>query len=129
MRIIFFDGHCNLCNGFVDWLIRHDHEKIFQYSSLQGKKIGEFKLPAPLANQDTVIYFRYGVFYSKAQAVVNILEDLGGRWAIIGSIISLMPNSMSNFFYDILARFRYFFFGHSQSCRVPTLKEKERFLD
>ncbi len=29
--IIAFDGVCNLCEGFVQWLVKRDKEKFFRY--------------------------------------------------------------------------------------------------
>ena len=35
-NLILFDGVCNLCNGFVQFVIRHDKKKKFKFSSLQS---------------------------------------------------------------------------------------------
>jgi GTPase involved in cell partitioning and DNA repair len=34
--ILFFDGVCNLCNSWVDFLVRRDKRKQFRYAPLQG---------------------------------------------------------------------------------------------
>ena len=39
--IILFDGVCNLCNGFVNFLIPRDEENRFQFGSLQSDKVKE----------------------------------------------------------------------------------------
>lgn len=129
MRIIFFDGHCNLCNNFVDWLIKKDSESIFLYSSLQGKKIQEVKLPDNLRGQDSIVYFRHGVYFIRSQAVVNILEDLGGIYSIAAFFINLMPKRIADWGYSIVARFRYKIFGMRDTCRIPTSEERKKFLD
>jgi len=34
--VILFDGVCNLCNGMVQFVIRHDPKKYFHFASLQS---------------------------------------------------------------------------------------------
>ena len=36
MALILFDGVCNLCNGFVQFVIRHDSEGRFRFAALQS---------------------------------------------------------------------------------------------
>ena len=40
-NIVFFDGYCMLCNGFVDFLITIDTNNHLKFSSLQGKTAQE----------------------------------------------------------------------------------------
>jgi predicted DCC family thiol-disulfide oxidoreductase YuxK len=35
-RLIFFDGVCNLCNGFVQFVIERDPEARFRFAPLQS---------------------------------------------------------------------------------------------
>ena len=37
-KIILFDGYCNLCNSFVNKIIRLDSDERFLFAPLQGKK-------------------------------------------------------------------------------------------
>ena len=34
--VILFDGVCNLCNGFVQFLIHHDQASRFRFAALQS---------------------------------------------------------------------------------------------
>ncbi len=34
--IIFFDGNCNLCNGFVQFVLKNETEPTFLFCSLQS---------------------------------------------------------------------------------------------
>ena len=36
-KIILFDGVCNLCNGAINFIIKHDPKSIFSFASLQGE--------------------------------------------------------------------------------------------
>ena len=36
LRLILFDGVCNLCNGTVQFIISHDPDAQFSFTSLQS---------------------------------------------------------------------------------------------
>jgi len=128
VKIIFFDGYCNLCNGFIDFLIKRDQRNIFHYSSLQSKIASE-KLPATLiANIDTVVYQQEDKIFLRSEAIVQILKDLGGVWKTVGVVLSLLPSLISDGVYRSIASNRYRIFGKKDSCRLPTEHEKKRFL-
>ena len=35
--IVVFDAQCLLCNGWVHFLLKHDHRGVFQFASIQGE--------------------------------------------------------------------------------------------
>lgn len=39
--VILFDGICNLCNGFVQFVIKRDKAKLFHFGSLQSGRAME----------------------------------------------------------------------------------------
>ena len=44
MKILLFDGHCNLCNSWVQFVVKRDPSKKIQFAPLQsiaGKQILE----------------------------------------------------------------------------------------
>ena len=130
MKIVFFDGTCNLCNGFVDWLIRHDRKDTFQFASLQGTSAFAL-LPKEFRHRTedltTVLYFRDAVVAMKSTAVLLILQDLGGPWKFL-RIFQFMPLFLRDLIYDQVAQYRYQIFGKRQTCRVPTEQERGRIL-
>lgn len=128
MKILFFDGFCSICNGVVDWSLKHDHRQIVQFASLQGKTAHQ-KLPQSyLSSIETVIYLRNGKIYERSDAILFLLKDLGG-WTSFLSKLRIIPRSFRDFFYKIIARNRYIFFKKREVCRLPTPTEKERLLD
>jgi hypothetical protein len=40
-KIIFYDGHCNLCNGFVNAIIKLDKKNIFLFKKGDIVSIGK----------------------------------------------------------------------------------------
>lgn len=50
MKVLFFDGHCNLCNHTVNWLVKIDQRKRIQFASLQGSTAKELLLKTGLVS-------------------------------------------------------------------------------
>jgi len=40
--VIVFDGTCVLCNGWVDFLLRHDRAGRYRFAAMQGATNGDF---------------------------------------------------------------------------------------
>lgn len=133
-NIIFFDGVCSLCNGFIDFLIKRDTHRRLRYAPLQGFTATE-RLPmtrVKIAKSDgpsfsSVVYLKNGVMLSQSAAVIEILSDLGGMWRLV-SVLKFIPGSIRDAGYTFIATRRYKWFGKREACRVPTKQERSLFL-
>ena len=129
-KIIYFDGVCNLCNGTVRFMLKHDKKKKFEFSSLQSSfaRKNLANLNAQHTNFNTVVYQKDHKLYTKSQAVLHILQDLGGIWALL-SFFKIIPRSWRDRLYDFIANHRYHWFGKKDRCMVPTKEYQSRFLE
>ncbi len=128
MKIIFFDGYCNLCNGFVDWLIRMDRAKIFKFASLQGETAkGLLSQSTPSVEVETVVFLMDGVRLERSTAVLNIFICLGGPWKL-ARILLFIPPVIRDGIYRVIAKYRFLIFGKRNTCRLPTAEEKDQLL-
>lgn len=128
-NIIFFDGYCSLCNGFIDFIIRRDKKHFFHISSLQGKAAQIVLSEADINQLSTVILLNaQGKKFYKSKAVFEILLALGGLHRAL-VVFKILPRFVTDFIYDVVAKNRYRIFGKVQSCRVPTAEERTYFLD
>jgi len=127
--LILFDGICNLCSGWVLFLIRRDKKKKFRFASLQSDSGRNRLIVAglPVDAMDTVIYIRQEQYFYESTAVLEILNDLGGIWKTT-NIFRLLPKAMRDFLYRFIARNRFKLFGRSSICLIPTREIKDRFL-
>ena len=128
-NLLLFDGVCNLCNGFVQFVILHDKKKKFKFSSLQSSfsqaLIAE-NYPE-LKEMKTIAYITNGEMMVRSTAALYILKDLGGIFSLtFGAMI--IPAFIRDFFYNWLSARRYKFFGKSAVCMVPTAELRERFF-
>ena len=126
-RVVLFDGVCGLCNAWVDFIMKRDPKGVFKFAPLQGEYASQVA-PEQASELKSIVYLRSGQKYTKSGAVLRILKDLGGIWQA-GWIFWLIPFFIRDFFYGLIARNRYRIFGKKENCRIPTPKEKVRFLD
>jgi predicted DCC family thiol-disulfide oxidoreductase YuxK len=130
-RVVFFDGVCNLCNGFVDFLIQRDRERGLMFASLQSQPGQAVSRAVPAAVPDTY----YSVFlldtdgqiYERSDAILKTLESLGGKYRLV-RVLWLVPRPLRDIVYRAVSRWRYHIFGMRQSCRIPTAQERATFV-
>ncbi|WP_022835459.1 thiol-disulfide oxidoreductase DCC family protein [Salisaeta longa] len=128
--IVLFDGVCNLCNGAVDFVMRHDAHERFRFASLQSE-VGEtllqaYNLPATL---DSLVVIADGRAYTQSEAVLRIVRDLSWPGApVLAVLLGLIPKPVRDAVYRWVAAQRYDWFGTRDTCRVPTPEERARFV-
>ncbi|TRX35773.1 DUF393 domain-containing protein [Flavobacterium sp. ZT3R18] len=129
-KIILFDGVCNLCNSAVQFVIKHDKDDVFRFVALQselGKEILEY-IGIDSKNTDSIVLYEPGVsYYYKSDAALQIAKSLGGLCSM-GLIFKIIPTGIRNQLYDYIARNRYKWYGKKESCMLPTLESKAKFL-
>ena len=128
--IIFFDGVCNLCNGFVQFIIRHDKRGIFKFASLQSDYAAS--LPAlsdKVGNSLSTVVLQDGDrYYIKSAAALRISRMLGFPFSV-AYVFIIVPSPLRDAVYDWVANNRYAWFGKRDACWLPTPELKSRFLD
>lgn len=113
--IIYYDGVCNLCFGFVSIVNRFAKSGTFLFQPLQ-----ESEYKATTASFDTVIVKTMeGKLLYKADAVRFILKNMPLPFRFLNFFISIFPIRFQNTIYDYIARNRYQWFGKSVTCRLP----------
>ena len=127
-RIVFFDGLCPFCHFWVQFLLKRDHNKQFFFAPLQGETAHEL-LSSELMSVDTIVLLEdRKKIYTKSNAILRIIKILGG-FRMILFIFKLLPISIRNFFYDIMARNRFVLRKPLENCPVPKPDVASRFLD
>lgn len=80
-HIVFFDGDCGVCNFWVQWILKRDHNNRFLFASLQSDFgqtfLSERKLNTEVFN--TLYLWKPNHYYlEKSNAVLQIANILGG---------------------------------------------------
>jgi predicted DCC family thiol-disulfide oxidoreductase YuxK len=130
--LLLFDGVCNLCNGFVTFVIDRDPAAVFRFASLQSQA-GQAALLAhgrsvPSGDPETIILVEDGRVYERSTAVLRAARRLKGPFKLLYAFV-FVPRALRDAVYGWIARHRYGWFGRSDSCRVPTPALRARFLD
>jgi predicted DCC family thiol-disulfide oxidoreductase YuxK len=127
--IILFDGHCNLCNASVQFVIRRDRRGRFKFAALQSeagrallKKAGGGEVTL-----DSVLLIADGKVYQRSAAALRIARRLDGCWPALFVFI-IIPPPLRDCIYTWIARNRYRWFGRREECMVPTEELKGRFI-
>lgn len=128
-HILLFDGVCNLCNGFVKFVIKRDRKAKFQFAALQSESAKEILKKFSLLTDDfeSFVYISDGRCYLKSSAALHVAKDLGGFWRLF-YIFIIIPKFMRDFLYSLIAKTRYKIFGKRDACMVPAPDMKQRFL-
>jgi predicted DCC family thiol-disulfide oxidoreductase YuxK len=127
--IILFDGVCNFCNHWVNFAIKRDKKKKLRFTPLQGETAKRL-LPRYHINPtslSSVVFIDNEKAYTQSSAALRICKHLDGGWKLLYGLI-IVPKFIRDFFYNIIARNRYRWFGKKESCMMPPADWKERFL-
>jgi predicted DCC family thiol-disulfide oxidoreductase YuxK len=127
--ILLFDGVCNLCNGFVQFIILRDPQAKFRFAALQSEVGQQLLQKAKMSTSEinTVVLYEKGKFYTHSDVPLRIARHLGGWW-ILFTIFKIIPKFLRDSIYNWIARNRYRWFGKQESCMMPTPELKARFL-
>lgn len=124
--LVFFDGVCHLCNGFVDFVLRHDSSLRIQFAPLQGETAARFLGPDQRQALSTVFVRSGDVLLEKSDAILKVLGELPRwRWT---RVFRAVPRPLRDLIYDLVARRRYAWFGERETCRLPTPAERSRLF-
>ncbi|ARS40829.1 thiol-disulfide oxidoreductase [Sphingobacteriaceae bacterium GW460-11-11-14-LB5] len=127
--IIFFDGVCNLCNASVQFVIAHDKKDQFKFTALQGDYAKEVlsKFNDDPQQLNTILLLQEGRLYTKSSAALRVAGKLNGLIPLL-YVFLLVPKFIRDWFYDIIAKNRYQWWGRQESCWVPTPELKSKFI-
>ncbi len=126
-KIVFFDGVCVMCNGLVDFVLKHDHKQLFRFAPLQGET-ARAKIPELASDLSTIVLIDEHGIATESDAIIGILRALGGFFRM-ATILKIVPKAMRDRTYRYVAQNRYRWFGKHESCRLPSKEERARILD
>jgi len=127
--IVLFDGVCNLCNGSVQFIIRHDRQGRFRFASLQSP-VGQdlqTRFGMDPGRLDSVLLVEGDRWYQESDAALRIARGMSGAWKAL-AVFRVIPRPIRDAVYRLIARNRYRWFGKQETCWLPTPELRGRFL-
>ncbi|MBK3518179.1 thiol-disulfide oxidoreductase DCC family protein [Carboxylicivirga marina] len=103
LPIIYYDGQCGFCLGFVSFLRKHsraDRKVNFIPFQLVSRSIG-----------DELLLIHHSKTQMAGEAAISLLYLTGGLWTIAAILAKLIPKKILNKLYYKFARNRYRWFG------------------
>lgn len=127
--IIVFDGVCVLCNGWVRFLLRHDHAGRYRFVAMQGGTGRRLLAAHGLDPRDpsSFLLIEGERSWRDTDAIRRVVAGLGGAWRFAHAL-TLLPRPLRDALYRLVARNRYRLFGMT-TCHVPDAAERWRFID
>ena len=130
MPILLFDGHCNLCNAWVQFIVKRDSAGTIRFASLQSgagrRLLEEHKIDENYI--ESLVFFEEERFSVSSTAALRTLSYLDG-WQKHLIFLAVIPRSLRDLVYRFIARNRYMWFGRRKQCMVPTAELSQRFLE
>lgn len=138
--LVIFDGHCGLCNRSARWFLRRDRFDRLRFVSSGSPKVADLLArhgidPSEAVGDTGSIVVAQALdtpaehLLIRSEAVLAILQQLPDPWwPAIGATLRLIPRSIRDFGYRLIAYFRYRIWGRSDTCPIPTAEERMRFL-
>lgn len=127
-NIILFDGVCNLCEASVQFIIKHDAKSYFHFTSQTSTKGQELWNAYKLGEIDTIVLISNNQAYTHSDAALEICKNLDGFYKYL-YVFRFLPKVFRDAAYRLVAKKRYKIFGKKESCMVPSVELKDRFLD
>jgi predicted DCC family thiol-disulfide oxidoreductase YuxK len=128
--VVLFDGVCNLCNGSVQFILKHDPKGYFKFAALQSTAGAEILKYFNLSTTDfdTFVFVERGKPYLRSSAALRVARGLSGLWPLLYAFV-IIPAPLRDLGYRWVARNRYRWFGKRDTCMIPSPELKARFLD
>lgn len=143
--ILLYDGVCGLCNRVVRFVVKRDPKGTFRFAALQsavairvlsahGENPQELDTFYILLNHDlegsnTSPDVGKESLLSRSDAVSFVLIELGGFWRLLGNLHRIWPRFARDRVYRLVAGNRYRIFGRYETCPLPSVATRARFLE
>ena len=125
---VLFDGVCNVCNYWVQFIIKRDPKAYFHFASLQSTEAQTLlEKHNQTATLDSIVLLQNGKVYTESTAILQITKKLTGLWKLL-SVFLFVPKFIRDAAYRWFAKNRYRWFGQQESCMIPTPEVRQRFL-
>ena len=118
--IIVYDGHCNLCNRSLQFVLRHSARGQFTFISFQSEQ-GQVicdHFGIEFDESTSMLVIEAGELHTESRAWQKILGRLSLRYRILALLMRILPTGLNDRVYRFIGARRYRWFGRSAECRL-----------
>jgi predicted DCC family thiol-disulfide oxidoreductase YuxK len=134
-HLVLFDGGCGLCVRVNKFILARDRNARFDFASLQsdtGRAMATRfgRNPEALTTFFVVVNYRQheATLLDRSDAALFVAARLTPPWPLLRAL-RFVPRRLRDRAYDVVARYRYRFFGSSDVCAIPDPATAARFID
>eukprot|EP00930_Biecheleria_cincta_P053610 TRINITY_DN39202_c0_g1_i1.p2 TRINITY_DN39202_c0_g1~~TRINITY_DN39202_c0_g1_i1.p2 ORF type:complete len:181 (+),score=22.63 TRINITY_DN39202_c0_g1_i1:10-552(+) len=131
---LFFDGVCNLCDGFVNFVYAGDSRGRVRFGALQKHQellerygAGRYTEGGEEA-MTTVVVIQGSEVFVRSSAALRVLAVMDQPWRTLAAF-HFIPVPVRDYLYSVVGRNRYALFGKKEQCMSPSGDFKKRFLE
>ena len=118
-----------MCIWSARFIISRDNNNFFLLTSNQSKLgarlIEEHKID--VKKNDSIFLVANNKVLMRSSAFFFIISHLKTSWKIL-LLFYPLPRFLTDFFYNIIAKYRYAFFGKRKKCILPNELTKTKFI-
>ncbi len=116
--IVRFDGECLMCSRSIRFIADEDRAGLVRFKALESA--GE---------PETMLVETGGRVLDRSDAVLAILDALGGHWRALALAGRLLPRPLRDALYRFVAKRRYRWFGKGDACALPSEALRKRMVE
>ena len=126
--MLVYDGSCGFCARSVQFILRHERRHDLLFVPRDSQLGQELRRHFHLEAVESMLWIDGDHVAIESSAVLRAARYLGGFWAALAAIGSIVPAAIRNWAYRLIARNRKRLMPSAASCLVPTAEQRERFL-
>jgi predicted DCC family thiol-disulfide oxidoreductase YuxK len=120
LSVLFYDGGCPMCCGWVGWLLRWDRCGLLRFCPLDsalGRRCFEI-CGLSHAQPDSLLLIHGSCFATGFVAVRLALVEMGGAASLLGMGLNLVPRWLGDWAYRWVAKRRRRCQAQVQNCAI-----------
>ena len=128
--VVIFDTDCVLCSGMVAFVLKHERDPRLCFAgawSEEGGRLAASHGFSAASLHETFLVIEGGQAFTRSDGAIAIARLLRAPWRWL-AVCRLVPRSVRDGVYDVVARHRYRWFGRRENCTVVPPHQRYRFI-
>ena len=127
--VVLFDGTCAFCEGAVKFIAVRDPAGYFRFGASQTPAAEALLAAHGVTRQSarSLVLIEDGHVFLRSTASLRIARRLVWPWHVFG-VLLLVPASLRDPFYRLVAAVRHRVAGRSNACEVPPPEIRRRLI-
>lgn len=128
--VVLFDGTCAFCERSVRFIARRDPAGYFRFGASQGAAAQSLLARHGVSRESarSIVLIEDGHVFLRSTASLRIARHLPWPWRI-AAVLLVVPVSIRDAAYRVVAAVRHRVAGRSNACDVPPPELRHRLID